>query len=98
MVRQLQPVTFDWKESNESDFGFVAEDVEKIDRKLVFYRNGQIEGVRYDRVGVVLVNAVKEQQAEIEQQQKTIADLKSEVESVKSLVCLTRSKSRICRK
>lgn len=33
---------------------------------------GEIEGVKYDRVGVVLVNAVKEQQARIESQQKQI--------------------------
>jgi hypothetical protein len=30
--------------------------------------DGQVEGVKYDRVGVVLINAVKEQQAQIEAQ------------------------------
>ena len=36
---------------------------------------GEIEGVKYDRVGVVLINAVKEQQAQIEQQRSQIASL-----------------------
>jgi len=36
--------------------------------ELVFYGDGQVEGVKYDRIGVVLINAVKEQQAQIEQQ------------------------------
>ena len=36
--------------------------------ELVFYRDGQVEGVKYDRTGVVLINAVKERQAQIEQQ------------------------------
>ncbi|MEO8041474.1 MAG: hypothetical protein ABI646_02590 [Acidobacteriota bacterium] len=38
---------------------------------------GEIEGVKYDRVGVVLINAVGEQQTQIEAQQKQI-DLQTE--------------------
>jgi type III secretory pathway lipoprotein EscJ len=40
--------------------------------ELVFYRDGQVEGVKYDRIGVVLINAVKEQQAQIEQQKEQL--------------------------
>lgn len=99
VVRQLKPIAYNWKLGAKSDVGFGAEDVEKIDKRLVVYNEkGQVEGVKYDRIGVVLVNAVKEQQAQIEQLQKTIADLKTELESLKNLVCRTRSRSRICRK
>jgi hypothetical protein len=80
LVRRLQPITFDWKETGKPDFGLVAEDVEKIDPKLVFYKDGQVEGVRYDRIGVVLINAVKEQQAQIGQQQE---QLKQQQEQIK---------------
>ena len=40
--------------------------------ELVFYRDDQVEGVKYDRIGVVLINAVKEQQAQIEQQKEQL--------------------------
>ena len=40
--------------------------------ELVFYRDGQVEGAKYDRIGVVLINAVKEQQAQIEQQKEQL--------------------------
>ena len=40
---------------------------------MVFYNDkGQVEGVKYDRIGVVLVNAVKEQQAQIEKLQEQL--------------------------
>ncbi len=56
------------------DLGLGAEDVAAVEPLLVTYnKDGQVEGVKYDRVGVVLLNAVKEQQTQIESQQKQIA-------------------------
>ena len=40
--------------------------------ELVSYGDKQVEGVRCDRIGVVLINAVKEQQAQIEQQKEQL--------------------------
>ena len=45
----------------------------------VFYRDGQVEGVKYDRIGVGLINAVKEQQAQIEQQRNSSSDNRSKI-------------------
>ncbi len=76
LIKRLKPITFDWKDGGMHDLGLGAEDVEKIEPLLVTYnKDGQVEGVKYDRIGVVLVNAVKEQQAQIEEQKKQIAVL-----------------------
>jgi hypothetical protein len=72
VINRLKPIAFTWKLDGTRDFGLGAEDVEKVDPNLVFYRDGKIEGVKYDRIGVVLINAVKEQQAQIEQQKKAL--------------------------
>jgi len=58
------------------DLGLVAEEVAKIEPLLVTYKDGRVEGVKYDRIGVVLVNVLKEQQEEIEK-------LRQELESEK---------------
>jgi uncharacterized coiled-coil protein SlyX len=42
-------------------------------------RDGQVEGVKYDRIGVVAVNAINEQQAQINEQQTTIDRLKKQI-------------------
>jgi type III secretory pathway lipoprotein EscJ len=59
--------------------------------------DGQVEGVKYDRVGVVLINAVKEQQAQIEAQQKQIEQQRAEIKALKALVCRTNRRAAICK-
>ena len=73
LVNRLKPITFNWKGGGTRDLGLGAEDVEKVEPLLVTYNEkGVVEGVKYDRVAVVLLNAVREQQAQIEQQQKQL--------------------------
>jgi len=43
--------------------------------------------VKYDRVGVVRVNAVQEQQRQIEAQQKQIERQQKQIDSLKQIVC-----------
>jgi hypothetical protein len=79
LVRRLRPITFDWKEGGKHDLGLIAEDVAAIEPLLVTYDSkGQVQGVKYDRVGVLLVNAVQEQQAQIAEQQHAIETLQQQ--------------------
>lgn len=65
-VNKLSPITYDWKDGRIKDVGFGAEDIAKIDSRFVTYNSqGEIEGVKYDRLSVAFVNAFKEQQAQI---------------------------------
>ncbi|WP_323168592.1 tail fiber domain-containing protein, partial [Pseudomonas atacamensis] len=77
-IKNLRPVTFDWISSKQKDIGFVAEEVAEAE-PLLATRNsdGQIEGVKYAQITTALVNAVKEQQAQIEKQQAQIEMLKA---------------------
>ncbi len=91
LVRRLQPVTFDWKERKETDLGLIAEEVALIDPLLVTRNeNGNIEGVKYDQISVLTINAIKEQQVQIEAQQKEIAELKK-------IICAIKSDAEFCR-
>jgi hypothetical protein len=98
LIRRLAPVSFNWKDGGMRDVGLVAEEVAEIEPLLITTNDkGEIEGVKYDRVAVVLVNAVKEQQAEIEAQKKEISDLRSLVEALKTLVCASNREAEICK-
>ena len=91
LVHQLRPITFKWKTDGTLDVGFGAEDVARI-APLFVSRNaeGEVEGVKYDRISVALVNAIKEQQSQIEQQQK-------QLNSLTRIVCLDHPGADICR-
>jgi Chaperone of endosialidase len=91
LIDRLRPITFDWKASGEADFGLAAEEVAQVEPLLVFYNDtGEVEGVKYDRINVLLINAIKEQQAQIEQQREAIATLmrlQEDLVALKTLIC-----------
>lgn len=77
-IARLRPVTFDWKESGQADLGFVAEEVQQLTPLLTTLNaQGQIEGVKYDRITAVLVKGMQEQQQQIAAQQTEIRDLQA---------------------
>ncbi|MFT3744192.1 MAG: tail fiber domain-containing protein [Pyrinomonadaceae bacterium] len=91
LIDQLKPITFDWKDGGMHDLGLGAEDVAAIEPLLVTYNDkGEVEGVKYDRIGVVLINAIKEQQ-------QMIANQQTEIDALRSLVCGGRKQSQVCK-
>ncbi len=67
ILNRLRPISFTWKANGSRDFGLGAEGVAKVEPLLDTHNDkGEIEGVKYDRLNVVLSNADKEQQQQIE--------------------------------
>jgi len=58
--------TINWKEGGKPDIGLGAEDVAKVAPSFTFTDSkGEITGAKYDRLNILLINAVKEQQKQI---------------------------------
>ncbi len=99
LIKKLRPVSFNWRANNQADLGLVAEDVARVEPLLTTTNDkGEVEGVKYDRVGVVLINAVKEQQTQIEAQQKQIEILQKQVDGLKTLVCSQIPTAATCKR
>jgi hypothetical protein len=80
VVDRLQPIAFTRIYNNSSDIGLAAEAVEQVDPRLTYpNETGAVEGIRYELLTTVLINAVKEQQVQIERQRDQIDELKSAV-------------------
>src|SRR5436190_17464489 len=81
-ILALKPVTFHWKtdNTNEPEFGLVAEDVAEVNLDWIT-RNpqGEISGVRYETLPILLLNEFLKEHKKVEQQQPSIGDLKSTV-------------------
>lgn len=78
-VKSLRGVTYDWKNSGQADVGFIAEEVGAIVPEVVsFGKDGRAEGIDYGRLTSVLVEAMKQQQSEIEKLQSVVQNLTSE--------------------
>jgi len=78
----LKPVTFRYKKeidpAGTPQLGLVAEEVEKVNPDLVVRdKEGKPYSVRYDQVNAMLLNEFLKEHRKNEEQEKTIAELKS---------------------
>src|SRR5207253_5976703 len=103
LIRRLRPISFTWKMDGSRDLGLGAEDVAKVEPLLVTHNDkGEIEGVRYDRLNVVLINAIKEQQNQIDRQQTKAKQQQDQIKALRTantaLNARLRSVERLLRK
>lgn len=71
-VNALRGVDFNWKENGKKQIGVIAQEVEKILPELVEMRPDGYKGVHYDNVVGLLIEAIKEQQKEINELKEKI--------------------------
>ena len=64
-VNSLSAVNFTWKEGGARDFGFMAQDLQKVIPQAVHGTDEGMFGVDYGRLTAVLVSAIQEQSAQI---------------------------------
>jgi trimeric autotransporter adhesin len=91
IVNRLSPISFNWKDGGMRDVGLGAEDVAAVEPLLVIRNDkGEVEGVKYDRITLVLLNAVKEQQLLINKQQQ-------QLDALRKLVCQSNLQAEACK-
>jgi hypothetical protein len=86
-VKRLRGVYFDWIESGEHSLGMIAQEVEEVLPELVFTNTecktfteeviSVTKTLDYSKITSVLIEAIKEQQKQIEEQNKRIAFLEN---------------------
>jgi hypothetical protein len=89
VILSLRPVTFHYRSDtmNTSQFGLIAEEVAKVNPALVVRdKEGKPYSVRYDQVNAMLLNEFLKEHRKNEEQQATIAQLKSGMEALTATV------------
>lgn len=94
-IKQLNGYSFSWKQTYlesvggadgyhvpEKDLGFIAQEVEEVLPEIVGTNSEGFKHIRYDRIIAVLVEAVKEQQKQIEILQREVNELRVENKEV----------------
>jgi len=72
---KLQGKSYRWKDNNEPDIGLIAQELEKVIPELVKTDNKGYKSIVYQKLTAVLIEAVKEQQQEINNLSDRIAML-----------------------
>ena len=85
LINQIRGVKFDWNKGSrkgQKDIGLIAQEVEKVlpelvrEKKMALIDDKEYLTVDYDKMVAVLVEAVKEQQVQIEELKEDIKELK----------------------
>jgi len=93
-LKQINGVRYNWKKddfpknhfSSESQIGVIAQELEEVYPELVNTGADGYKSVDYPRLTAVLIEALKEQQAEISTQNVTLQVLEEKVEKLEVLV------------
>jgi hypothetical protein len=105
IIQRLRPISFNWKQDGLADIGLGAEDVAKVAPSLTFTDDkGEVTGVKYERLSMLLINAIKEQQAQIQQQrelierQQALAERQQrQLNALKKLACRSHRGAGVCK-
>jgi hypothetical protein len=92
----LKPVTFRYKEAIDpvgaSQFGLVAEDVEKVNPDLVVHdKEGKPYTVHYDQVNAMLLNEFLKEHQKVQELEKQVEKLTTCLQKVSAQVEASRS-------
>ena len=83
-VKQMQPMSYHYNfekdDTQKKHIGLIAEEVLKLVPEAVAVEDGLCLGLDYSSLVPVLINAIQEQQAQIDAQNKKIADMASQLE------------------
>jgi hypothetical protein len=100
-VRRLRGVTFNWKpelnKNPEAQVGFIAQEVEAVLPALVSTGKDGYKSVAYSNAVPVLVEAVKEQQTQIETQAAEIKQQQKQIDELKQIVCALKPDAAVCK-
>ena len=96
----LKPVSFHYKKeidpARTSQFGLVAEDVEKVNPDLVVRdKEGKAYSVRYDQVNAMLLNEFLKEHRKVEKLEATVADLAEQLQKITAQVQMKNSSARV---
>jgi hypothetical protein len=64
-LTQLRGVSFEWKENGKKSYGVIAQELEEVLPELV--KDGEVKSVNYNGLIGVLIEAIKELKAEVEE-------------------------------
>ncbi|HMH33347.1 MAG TPA: tail fiber domain-containing protein, partial [Puia sp.] len=84
-VMRMQPVSYKWKDNaTMQKIGLIAQEVKKIIPEVVIGdEKKEMLGMNYAELVPVLINAIKEQQQQLEDLKKEMTEMKKEVNKLK---------------
>ncbi len=81
----LRPVTFKHKKSHERSYGLIAEELlgTAFADLVVYNKDGQVEGIKYQEFDAILIKKIQSQQLEIDELKEMVMQMKREIQELR---------------
>lgn len=84
LIKQLRGVSFKWNEDNRASVGLIAQEVEQVLPEIVHTDSAtNLKSIEYANLVAPLIEAVKEQQSEIESLKRQMNELQAEINALR---------------
>lgn len=91
VIKRLRPVRFHWRSDGTESIGLIAEEVNQVEPSLnTFDDEGNVLGIKYNGISALLLNAVNEQQSQIEKLQETVREQQTQIAARKTEIAAQR--------
>jgi hypothetical protein len=70
VVKQIEGVSFDWKENGNKSYGVIAQQIETVLPDVVITNNEGVKSVNYQALTAFLIESIKQLSSEIEELKK----------------------------
>jgi len=78
---KLRPVYFDWKKDKSQSIGFIAQEVDKVEPRLVGYNDGYYD-LAYGNITALCVGSIQKHDNRIKELEREIEFLKEELKRI----------------
>ena len=79
ILRKLNGVSYQWKDTKVHDIGFIADDVVEVLPELISFKDGEIQGMNYSKLTAVLVNGINDLA-------QTVKELNTKVDTLQKII------------
>lgn len=98
VIERLKPIVFKRKTDGPEDVGLDAENVaEAAPRAISRNEKGEAEGVNENVLQALLINSIKQQQAQIELLRKQIERLNRQIDEMRAAMCASNAHPGACK-
>ena len=99
LIMQLEPKEFNFIGDNKTVSGFIAQDIQEIRPDWIIEHDDD-EYITFDDKGYMqtsIVKSIQEQQEMIEQQEQLLAQQQTQIDELKTIICIDHPDAEMCK-
>jgi hypothetical protein len=92
IILQLRGVSYRWRKTDKKDYGFIAQELEKVLPELVYTDENGYKSISYAKITAILTEALRELKQENEAYKKELTQIRQDIHKIQQTLLLRKNK------